>query len=85
VKQNVLAGTARVIVHPDITGGVWFLIDASSDIRPFVVAKRKEPQFVAKDSVDDDAVFWRKKYHYGVDARGAAAYGPYFLAARAEP
>lgn len=85
VKQNQMQGTAQVIVHPDITGGLWFLIDASNTEKPIIVAQRKKPEFVAKTDATDDAVFWRKKFHFGVDARGVAAFGPYFLAARCAP
>lgn len=83
MKLNVLAGTASVIVIPEITGTDWYLIDASNSERPIIVSQRKKPEFVAKTDSTDDSVFWRKKYHYGVDARGVAGYGPWFLAAKA--
>ena len=82
-KVNVLAGTAQVVVLPEITGTDWYLIDASNSEKPIIVSQRKKPEFVAKTDSSDDSVFWRKKFHFGVDARGVAGYGPWFLAAKA--
>jgi phage major head subunit gpT-like protein len=83
VKINVNQGTASVVVLPEISGTDWYLIDANNQERPIILAQRKKPEFVAKTDSTDDSVFWRKKYHYGVDARGVAGYGPWFLAAKA--
>lgn len=83
-KTNVLKGSAQVVVDAEFDDE-WFLIDATNAERPIVVAKRKSPEFVEKTNATDDAVFWRRKYHYGVDARGVAGYGPWFLAAKAKP
>jgi phage major head subunit gpT-like protein len=81
-KTNVQRGSAKVIVHGEI-GTEWYLIDARNQERPIILSRRKSPEFVAKIDPTDDSVFWRRKYHYGVDARGVAGYGPWWLAAKA--
>jgi phage major head subunit gpT-like protein len=81
-KTNVLKGSAEVIVIPEFTSQ-WVLSDSRNQERGIVIARRKPPEFVSKVDAQDDSVFWRKMYHYGVDARGVAAYGPWFLLALA--
>lgn len=56
-------------------GTPWFLMDDSRVIKPIIFQDRKKPQFVAKDNLDDDNVFWRKKFVYGVDARYNVGFG----------
>lgn len=53
----------------------WFLLDVSKAVRPFIFQKRRDYQFVAMDKADDEGVFMRKQYRYGVDARVNAGYG----------
>lgn len=81
-QQNVLRGTAQVVVMQELTGATWYLADTRNTMRPFIIQRRQQPKFVALDNPTDDSVFWRKKYHYGADARGAAGYGPWFLIAK---
>jgi phage major head subunit gpT-like protein len=56
-------------------GEPWFLIDTSRSIKPIIFQERKPLTFVAKDKVDDDNVFFRKQFLYGVDARYNVGYG----------
>lgn len=51
------------------SGTPWFLIDASRALKPIILQKRKEWEFVSKDSPTDDNVFMRKEFLYGSDAR----------------
>lgn len=81
--DNVLRGSASVTVLPEITGTDWYLLDTTNAIRPLIVIKRQEPKLVRKDQATDESAFWRKLYHYGVDARGVVGYGPWFLALKA--
>jgi phage major head subunit gpT-like protein len=82
---NVLKGTAQVLVIPELAneGTVWYLLDTTKAIKPFVFQQRRAPEFVSKDSLTDDNVFWKKKFIYGADSRGNAGYTLPFLAARA--
>ncbi len=58
----------------------WYLLDTSRAIRPFIFQLRRGVQLVRMDRPDDEHVFMRKKFRYGVDYRGAAGYGLWQLA-----
>ncbi|MEW6386816.1 MAG: Mu-like prophage major head subunit gpT family protein [Thermodesulfobacteriota bacterium] len=58
----------------------WYLLDTSRAIRPFIFQLRRGVELVRMDRMDDEQVFMRKKFRYGVDYRGAAAYGLWQLA-----
>jgi len=58
----------------------WYLMDLSKPIKPIILQVRKQPQFVAMDRPDDENVFMRKKYRYGVDDRKNVGYGLWQLA-----
>ncbi len=53
----------------------WYLIDNTRAIKPFIFQMRRGVQLVRMDRADDEHVFIHKKFRYGVDYRGAAAYG----------
>lgn len=82
---NVQQGQAKVIVAPQLAnqGTTWYVADTSSAIKPLVWQLRKAPVMVAKTQVDEDNVFFQRQFVWGLDARGAAGFGPWFLAARA--
>ena len=81
--DNIMRGTSELIVVPDIVGTDWYMLDTTNAMKPILVSRRKEAEFVALDSPDDENVFMRRLFYYGVDARGAATYGPWFLMAKA--
>jgi phage major head subunit gpT-like protein len=58
----------------------WYLLDTSRAIKPFIFQLRRGVQLVRMDRNEDEHAFMRKKYRYGVDYRGAAAYGLWQLA-----
>ncbi len=62
------------------TGTAWYLLDVSRQIKPLIFQSRREVEFVSKDRADDESVFMRKKYLYGVDRRDNAGYGLWQLA-----
>lgn len=69
-------GVAQSVANTDGGAGApWFLIDTSRALKPIIFQERKKPQFVPKDNVNDDSVFWRKKFTYGVDARYNVGFG----------
>lgn len=86
--DNVLRGLCEVVVAPQLAtsaGGLdttWYLLDTSRPIRPFIFQQRMAPEMVALTSPSDEHVILRDKYLYGVKARGAAGYGPFWLAAK---
>ena len=56
-------------------GTPWFLLDTRKPIKPLIYQKRKGYNFVAMTSMDDEAVFMRKSFRFGVDGRGNSGYG----------
>lgn len=58
-------------------GAPWFLIDTkrTMHLKPIIFQERKPLTFVSKDKMDDDNVFFRKQFIYGVDARYNVGYG----------
>ena len=61
-------------------GVPWYLMDTSRAVKPFIFQLRREVQLVRMDRQDDEHAFMRKKLRYGVDYRGAAAFGLWQLA-----
>lgn len=57
------------------SGTPWFLMDVSRALKPLIFQERKEAEFVAKDDPDDESVFRRKEFEYGVDCRDAVGFG----------
>ncbi|MCL4503097.1 MAG: Mu-like prophage major head subunit gpT family protein [Deltaproteobacteria bacterium] len=62
------------------TEAAWYLLDTSRAVKPFIFQLRREVQLVRMDRQDDEHAFMRKKLRYGVDYRGAAAFGLWQLA-----
>jgi phage major head subunit gpT-like protein len=58
----------------------WYLVDKNRAIKPFIFQLRRGVQLVRMDRPDDEHAFLRRKFRYGVDYRGAAAYGLWQLA-----
>lgn len=55
-------------------GPAWFLMDTTQVVMPIIEQVRKRPEFVARDRLEDDNVFFNKEFVYGTDARGNAGY-----------
>lgn len=56
-------------------GTAWYLLDTSKPIKPLILQRRKDYKFVAMDQESDEAVFSRKEFRYGVDARCNVGFG----------
>jgi len=72
------AGNVTSVANTDQVAGngpAWFLIDASRALKPIILQKRKDFNFVAKDKETDDNVFGLNEYVYGADARANVGYG----------
>jgi phage major head subunit gpT-like protein len=57
------------------SGPAWYLLDLSRPIKPLIYQKRRDYALTAKDKLDDDNVFARSEFLYGVDARCNVGYG----------
>lgn len=82
---NVFQGKVEVLVNPFLTvtsGKPWYLLCTDRGINPFLWQNRQAPNFVQKTQVNDDNVFYLKRFEWGVDERGAATYSFPFLAFR---
>jgi phage major head subunit gpT-like protein len=57
-------------------GTPWFLIDDSRVLKPVIWQVRKElSRLIRKDREEDDNVFNRKEFVYGIDGRANVGYG----------
>ena len=72
--------SANVVVDAGYQGEPWFLLDTSRALKPVIFQDRKSPQLIAMTKIDDEAVFTRKEFRYGVDCRDAAGFGFWQLA-----
>lgn len=73
-------GSGTVSNHGGGSGTPWYLLDVSRAIKPLIFQSRREVEFVGKDMPDDENVFMRKKFIYGVDRRDNAGFGLWQLA-----
>lgn len=64
----------------DGSGPAWFLLDTTKAIKPFVFQKRRDYKMTALTRDEDENVFMRKEYIYGVDARVNAGFGLWQMA-----
>lgn len=83
--SNVQRQQADVLVVPELANAAttWYLMDVSSPIKPLIWQLRKAIQLAQLTEVTDTNVFMIKQFLYGLEGRGVAGYGPWFLAARA--
>lgn len=69
-------GQSQKVSNPDEGSEIaWYLLDTSKSLKPFIFQKRREYSIISKNQVNDDDVFYKNKYIYGVDARVSAGYG----------
>lgn len=68
-------GDAQVSNSAGGSGEPWFLMDLRRPIKPIILQMRKRPEFVALDNPNDQEVFMRKKFLYGVDDRKNVGFG----------
>ena len=74
------ADSSATNVNGTGSGPFWFLIDASRAIRPFIFQLRREYAVTRMSSVNDEGVFNRREFRYGVDGRANTGVGLWQLA-----
>ncbi|MGK0706481.1 Mu-like prophage major head subunit gpT family protein [Yokenella regensburgei] len=80
-KPNLYRGAAEVIVVQHLTSDTqWFLLDTSQVLKPLIYQDRETPEFVSQTNMDSDDVFMRAEYKFGVESRGASAFGYWQMA-----
>ncbi len=68
----VLDENGNVISVANTDGGAgepWFLIDDTRALKPIILQRRKDFEFVNMDKLTDSNVFMNKEFIYGADAR----------------
>lgn len=60
----------------------WYLLSTNRPLKPLIFQRRKAPQFVRMDAETDEAVFTRKEFRYGVDARHNVGFGFWQMAVK---
>lgn len=84
-KPNPYKGAAEVVVVPELDDpAAWYLMDCSRRLKPLIFQQRKKPVFVKQTSEESDAVFSRAEFLYGCEARGAAGFGLWQQAYKAD-
>lgn len=69
-------GAVTTVANTDGGSGTpWFLIDASRALKPIIFQDRRAPAFVAMDNPNDQNVFSKKEFQYGVDCRRNVGFG----------
>lgn len=66
---------SNVMVDSSYTGAAWYLLDTSRSLKPLIYQSRREPRFVRMTAADDESVFMRGEYRYGVDLRCNVGFG----------
>jgi phage major head subunit gpT-like protein len=83
--SNPLQGTAELLVLPDLGADAtaWYLLDTSKPIKPFLYQKRQDPILVPMFNPNDESVYRRKEFEFGIDMRGVAGVSLWWMAAKA--
>lgn len=66
---------SNVLIDANYTGDAWYLLDTSRALKPLIYQERKKPQFIRMTQEEDEAVFMRGEYRYGVDVRCNVGFG----------
>jgi phage major head subunit gpT-like protein len=57
------------------SGTAWYLLDLSRAVKPIVFQNRRSFEFRRMDAPNDEVVFDRAEYRYGVDGRNNVGFG----------
>ena len=83
---NITKNMADILVSSELTDEKsWYLTDTTKPIKPLILQISKPITFTAMDKPDDEAVFMRAAFRYGVDAEHNAGYGLWQLIAKSTP
>ena len=67
---------AEVVVSTKISSPTaWFVLSTKGPLKPFIYQERKKPMMVNMMDMASEAVFMRKKFKFGAEARCAGGYG----------
>ena len=57
------------------TGTAWYLLDTSRALKPIIFQERQKPEFQTLTSTEDEQVFTKNLYRYGVYVRSNVGFG----------
>lgn len=72
--SNINYKAADLQINPRLTGTHWFLGVRGGTLRPLLLQMRRKPEFVSRDQVGDEDVFYKNQVVFGVDGRWNAGY-----------
>lgn len=74
-------GTATTVSNLQAgTGPAWYLLDCSRALKPLIFQERTTPELEAMTATNDEGVFVRDEYRYGIRYRCNAGFGFWQLA-----
>ena len=76
--SNYDAGVAPGAGEPEPPA--WYLLDISRALKPIIFQERTKPELQALTNPEDESVFMRDEYRYGVRSRGNAGFAFWQLA-----
>lgn len=74
IDHPVAGGTVSNFTD-QVDGTPWYLLDCSRAIKPLIFQQRKKPKLVSMTKDDDEHVFTKAEYRYGVDTRCNVGFG----------
>lgn len=81
-------GVAATVSNNDVPGAApgapWYLLDTSRAIKPLIFQRRTQPELQALTSPDDEHVFMKDVYRYGVRSRCNVGFGFWQMAHRSQ-
>ena len=73
-------GTGTVSNWGGGSGTAWYFLETRRPLKPLIFQKRRDYDLKAMTSMEDEGVFMRDEYRYGVDARCNVGYGLWQMA-----
>jgi phage major head subunit gpT-like protein len=78
-------GTAQTVSNVQAgTGEAWYLLDTSRALKPLIFQERTTPELEALTSTQDEGVFMRDEYRYGIRYRCNAGLGFWQMAYKSQ-
>jgi phage major head subunit gpT-like protein len=78
-------GTATLVSNVQAgTGDAWYLLDTSRALKPLIFQERTKPELEALTSTQDEGVFMRDEYRYGIRYRCNAGLGFWQMAYKSQ-
>jgi len=66
---------SNIYGDPEAEGSPWFLLSLSGSLKPLIIQQRTTPEFENITDTNNDMVFIKDQYLYGIRYRGSFGYG----------